>query len=483
VHYNNLPIVELEALEMPDAEALKAKILSQRRDLTEEELNRLIEEKKRQIGAGYLTDAGACWLIASELGVTLEEKVERGGVELTPSAVQIGLSEVTVRGRVLSAYATKTYSRKDGTTGRYRRLVIFDKESFLPVTLWDEAAESSERLQIKAGSLIRIVKGYVKAGLDGRPALHVGRRGYVETLPEDEGFTTLDEISRDVADVKGAERNLVIKGVVDSEPKHSEFARKEGLGTVTQFYLKGRGERRVRVVLWDISQEVSSKIRVGEGVLIAGVRSKTLPNGEIELHGDEATTIIPYEVAVSRRILRLVSKGSQAQAEGAATILLLDKSGQAVTYLVKGDALQIIKETPYDTLIEVASQRSVLSTASDLRIVKEDEGTIPKTANLLIKVKDVKGGSDKLFLKVIALTKPSAQDIYTKEGVSVKKTELIVGDETGEIRLNAWRELHEKLINISPGERLLLRGVASQVGRDGAPYLTVRAYSDVEKLK
>jgi len=468
---------------MPDAEALKAKILSQRRDLSEEELSRLIEEKKRQIGAGYLSDAGACWLIASELGVALEEKVESGGVELTPSAVQIGLSEATVRGCVLSAYATKIYSRRDGTTGRYRRIVIFDKESFLPVTLWDEAAESSERLSIKAGSLIKVVKGYVRAGLDGKPVLHVGRKGYIETLVEDEGFITLNGISRDVADVRGAERNLVIKGVVDSEPKHSEFPRKEGTGSVTQFYLKGRGERRVRVVLWDISPEISSKIRAGEGVLIAGVRSKTLPNGEVELHGDEATTIIPYELEVSRRVLRLVSKGSHTQENGVAIILLLDESRQAAPYSVKGEALQIIKEIPYDALVEVASQRSVLSTASDLRIVREDESTIPKTADLLVKVKDVKGGSDHLFLKVIALTKPSTQDIYTKEGASVKKTELIVGDETGEIRLNAWRELHEKLLNISPGERLLLRGVASQVGRDGAPYLTVRAYSDVEKIK
>jgi len=467
---------------MPDAEALKAKILSQRRDLSEEELNRLIEEKKQQIGAGYLSDAGACWLIASELGVPLEEKVE-SSVELTPSTVQIGLSEATVKGRVLSAYATKTYSRRDGTTGRYRRIVIFDKESFLTVTLWDEAAENSERLSIKAGSLIRVAKGYVKAGLDGKPVLHVGHRGYIETLPEDEGFATLGEISRDVADVKGAEKNLVIKGVVDSEPKHSEFARKEGLGRVTQFYLKGRGERKVRVVLWDISPEVSSKIRVGEVVLIAAVRSKTLPNGDVEIHGDEATTIIPYEVEVSRKVLRLVSKGSMAQVNGSATILLLDKSGQAATYLVKGEVLQLIKEIPYDVLVEVNSQRYVLSTTSDLRLVREGESTIPKTADLLVKVKDVKGGSDRLFLKVIALTKPSTQDIYTKEGVSVKKAELIVGDETGEIRLNAWRELHEKLVNINPGERLLLRGVASQVGRDGVPYLTVRAYSDVEKIK
>lgn len=467
---------------MRDIEALKAKILSQRSDLSEEELNRLIEEKKRQVGAGYLSDAGACWLIASELGVALEEKVESSG-ELTPSTVQMGLSEATVRGRVLATYAAKTYSRRGGSTGRYRRIVIFDKESFLPVTLWDEAVESSERLSIKAGSLVRVVRGYVRAGLDGKPVLHVGYRGYIETLPEDEGFVTLDEISRDVADVKGAERNLVVKGVIDSEPKHSEFARKEGLGHVTHFYLKGRGERRVRVVLWDISPEVVSKIRVGVDVLIAAMRSKTLPNGEVELHGDEATTIIPYEVEVSKKVLRLVSKGSSAQVSDAATILLVDKSRLAAPYLVKGEALQIIKEIPYDTLIGVDQQQSTISAASDLKIVREDESTVPKTVDLLTKVKDIKGGSDRLFLKVIALTKPSTQDIYTKEGVSVKKTELIVGDETGEIKLNAWRELHGKLLNISPGERLLLRGVASQVARDGTLYLTVRAYSDVEKVK
>ncbi|MEM3387695.1 MAG: hypothetical protein QXN08_08535, partial [Nitrososphaerales archaeon] len=91
--------------------------------------------------------------------------------------------------------------------------------------------------------------------------------------------------------------------------------------------------------------------------------------------------------------------------------------------------------------------------------------------------------SDILFLKVIALSKPIAQDITAKDGSTVKKAELIVGDETGEIRLNAWRELTDKIVNIKPGERLLLRGVSSQVGRDGAPHLMVKAYTDVEKIK
>ena len=466
---------------MPDAEALKAKILGQRKDLSEEELNRLIEEKKQQIGAGYLSDAGACWLIASELGVKLEDNVNISS-ELTPSTIQVGLSEATVKGRVLSIYPTKTYNRKDGTTGRYRRIIIFDKGTFLPVTLWDEATELSEKLSIKPGSLIRIVKGYVRSGLDGKPVLHLGYRGSIEIPQEDEGLITLDEISRDVSDVKAVERNLVVKGIIDSEPKRTEFARKDGLGSVTQFYLKGKNGRRFRVVLWDSSPDLSNMIKMGRSVLIVSLHSKILSNGEVELHGDEATTILPCEVDVRNKVLRLVSKGA-SQVSDAATILLLDESKTITPYVVKGEAQQVIKEIPYDTLIEIDQKQSTIQTASDLKILEEDQIGIPKTVDLLTKVKNIKGESDKLFLKVIALTKPTTRDIYTKDGSSVKKTELIVGDETGEINLNAWRELHVRLLNISPGERLLIRGAASQVGRDGVPYLTLRTYTDVEKIK
>ncbi len=466
---------------MHNIAALKAKILSQRRDLNEEGLNRLIEEKKKQIGAGYLSDAGACWLIASELGITVEDEAQPSD-DFTPTTLQLGVVEATVRGRVLSIHPTKTYSRRDGSSGRYRRMVIFDKESFLTVTLWDEASALPEQLSIKPGTLIRVVKGYVKAGLDGKPALHVGYRGSIEALHEDGGFTTLAELGKDVSEVKAGERNLVVKGVVDSEPKYSEFTRRDGsLGRVSQFYIKGKGEQRVRVVLWDSSLDTLNRVRVGGGVMIVALRSKILPNGDVELHGDEATTIHPYAVEVSKKVLRLISKGASTQE--ATTILLVDEARNIKQYFVKGDALQLIKDTPYDTLLEVDCQKSVIYSASDLNIVKEDKSGIPRSIELLTKIKDIKGTSDQLFLKVIALSKPMLQDVATKDGSTVRRAELIVGDETGEIKLNAWRELADKIITISPGERLLLRGVSSQVGRDGAQHLTVKAYTDVERVK
>ena len=56
------------------------KLLEQRSDLTRSDIEEQIKQKKEKIGAGYLTDLGALFLIASDFGVTLSEplKVEMG---------------------------------------------------------------------------------------------------------------------------------------------------------------------------------------------------------------------------------------------------------------------------------------------------------------------------------------------------------------------------------------------------------------------
>jgi replication factor A1 len=47
-------------------------ILKQLPEITAEEIRDLIDEKKRKIGAGYLTDQGALFLVASDLGISFD---------------------------------------------------------------------------------------------------------------------------------------------------------------------------------------------------------------------------------------------------------------------------------------------------------------------------------------------------------------------------------------------------------------------------
>ena len=48
-------------------------ILEEKHDLTFEKLKDMIEEKKRKVGAGYLTDQGALFLVAADIGVSLDK--------------------------------------------------------------------------------------------------------------------------------------------------------------------------------------------------------------------------------------------------------------------------------------------------------------------------------------------------------------------------------------------------------------------------
>ena len=52
-------------------------ILEERQELTFEKLKDMIEEKKRKVGAGYLTDQGALFLVAADIGVSLDKPIKQ----------------------------------------------------------------------------------------------------------------------------------------------------------------------------------------------------------------------------------------------------------------------------------------------------------------------------------------------------------------------------------------------------------------------
>ena len=56
---------------MSEFDSLIDKLIEQKSELTREDIEEQIKQKKEKIGAGYLTDQGALFLIASDYGVTL----------------------------------------------------------------------------------------------------------------------------------------------------------------------------------------------------------------------------------------------------------------------------------------------------------------------------------------------------------------------------------------------------------------------------
>src|SRR6266849_3540908 len=99
---------------MYDFEALIGELLQNRPELNRDEVMRRIEDKKRTVGAGYLTNQGALFLVAGELGVSLRK--EDASSDMTIKDLYIAAHDVTVVVRIVALTRSPPTTRK--TVGR-----------------------------------------------------------------------------------------------------------------------------------------------------------------------------------------------------------------------------------------------------------------------------------------------------------------------------------------------------------------------------
>ncbi len=163
---------------LSEFENLISKLLEGKPELSRDDIEERIKQKKEKIGAGYLTDQGALFLIASDLGVSLAEPLK---VEMKLKDLYVGAKEISLETRVLSISPPKQYSRKDGTPFFLRTMTVYDNDTTANVKLWDEKANLPGIEDLKPGDLIKIIKAYVKSDLNGEPTVNVGSGSSVET--------------------------------------------------------------------------------------------------------------------------------------------------------------------------------------------------------------------------------------------------------------------------------------------------------------
>src|SRR5437899_11371519 len=165
---------------MYDFDSLIEEVLKNKPELSRDSLMEQIEEKKNTVGSGYLTDQGALFLIAGELGVRLERITS---TDLGLKDLYVGANDITVVARVFAIYPISEYERKDGSgRGRYRRIVVFGSENVARVALWDDRVEDVDQTGITLDSPVRVGRGDFNQGFDGKPNLNMGARGKIEKV-------------------------------------------------------------------------------------------------------------------------------------------------------------------------------------------------------------------------------------------------------------------------------------------------------------
>ena len=191
---------------MSEFEELISKLLEKVPELSRSVIEERINEKKEKVGAGYLTDQGAIFLVAADLGVSLEQTQNS---EVAIKDLYIGAKEVTLESRVLNISPTKQFTKKDGSSFSLRTITVYDNNSTASVKLWDEKANLPGLEELKPGDLIKIIKAYVKSDLTGAPTINIGSGATIETSESESDIVSIDSKISDVSEIKDDQRDLI----------------------------------------------------------------------------------------------------------------------------------------------------------------------------------------------------------------------------------------------------------------------------------
>nr|WP_294804248.1 hypothetical protein [uncultured Nitrososphaera sp.] len=468
-------------------------LLKQKPELTAETIRDMVDEKKRKVGAGYLTDQGALFLVAADLGISFDSvpKMQSGLKDL-----YVGAKDVTVTGRIMNIYPPFKFTKKEtNEQSSTRTLVIYDKDARVKVKLWDKQVGVPDEMGLQAGDLVKIIKGYVRAGLDGKPIMNLGSYSTIEVAQGDSDIPPLDSLAMAIDDVKEVQDSAVITGVVNANPRISDFVNQRGEASKSlQLQISNEANTRtLRAVIWNVDESRVPKVfRTGAKVKLVGVRVKQgnpqFGNGDLELHGDEGTVLefSGSQQDVDVMPLRVISVGEET-GRGSFLCLAVDRASRALTLTIdNGVASQ--SQLSAGAMIECVPSRifgnavTLAKEDSYLRITDNDP-SFPSLEKFEAKIKDIVASSEPapLVLEAIVLQAPSTSDVNLKSGETVPVTSTLLGDDTGQIRLVGWRNQSSAVNKLAVGDRVKLVGVTAGAGREGTE-LTLRSYSSVIHL-
>ena len=467
-------------------------ILQEKPEINAETVKDMIEEKKRTVGAGYLTDQGALFLVAADLGISFDGAPKK---DSTLKDLYIGAKDITVTGRVMNIYPTRRFVKKETHEEiRNRTIAIYDNDSAVKVKLWDSQADFPDDKKLRPGDLIRISRGYVKSSLNGSPVVNLGSNSTIEKVYDNNsGVPEIDSITISVTDIKEPRDFAVVAGRVSSNPRISEFtnARGEAAKSLQLRLSNDDKTRSVRVIIWNVDElKIPKVLEDGIELKLIGVRIKQgnpqYGNSDFELHGDEGTSMefSGNQVEVEVMPLRIISVGRETK-RGIVNCLAVDRSRKYFTLSI--DRSLMTSEITQDTIVECIPSRifgsSVVLSAEDSYIrVVEDDSSFPRASLLESKIKDINSSQDAVLMEAIVLQMPNETEVTTKSSEVIPLTDTILGDDTGEIRVTGWREQSSEIRKLNIGDRIKVVGATINSRAGAKPELTLRPYSSIVKM-
>jgi len=265
--------------------------------LARKEIQNLVEDKKNEL-KGLISDEGALFIIAKELGVDIknEDKDLLKEIEIYISDITQNMKNITLFGRIKDIYNVNSFNKNDGSKGFVGSFLLHDTTGDARIVLWDDQVKVFNESNFEKNELVKIVNGNAKKGKFGDIEIHVGSYGKVILSPEDVDYNKYPKITFKSINIKEINlnlRSLSIEGKIIQISPIREFTRKDGefgrVGSLTLLDTTGS----IKITFWNEDTEKLNKLEISDVVLVTNLnpRLSTLDSKTIDLNASKNTKI------------------------------------------------------------------------------------------------------------------------------------------------------------------------------------------------
>ncbi|NVM45649.1 MAG: DUF2240 family protein [Candidatus Lokiarchaeota archaeon] len=358
--------------------------------LSKSEIQTLVEEKKEEL-KGLISEEGALFVIAKELGVDVASENQEllNDVELNISDITVNMKNIVLVGRIKNINNVKSFNKNNGETGYVGSFVLHDNTGDIKVVLWDNQVSIYKDERFERNEIVKIFNGSAKTGRYSGVEIHVGGYSKISIAPEDvdhKKFPKIKEKFVKIQDINEDLGSISTEGKVINRFPVKDFIRKDGQnGRVSSIILRD-STGKIRITLWNEDIEKIENVEVGDFISLTDLtpRKSNFAEGRIDVHATSWTKITKKdkELKIEEKFVDKIEKLQQekdfATFQGVITTI---EDLKKVT-LKSGDEVSLLSFTVSDDTdsIRVTAWRDKADELS--KSLKNGEGVSLKNAAL-----------------------------------------------------------------------------------------------------
>ncbi|MFX1477179.1 MAG: DUF2240 family protein [Promethearchaeota archaeon] len=482
--------------------------------LTRKEIQSLVEDKKVEL-KGLISEEGALFIIARELGVDVKEENKDllKDIEIHISDITQNMKNISIVGRIKAIYNANKFNKSDGSVGYVGSFLLNDTTGDIRIVLWDDHVNIFNDINFKINELIKIVNANARVGRYNDVEIHVGRFSKLELSPDDIDYKDYPKIKAEVISIRDINLNLKsisIEGKIIHLSPIKEFTKKDDeVGSLKSLTLLD-STGSIRVTFWDNDVEKLESFKADDIISITNLNPKlnSLDSEIIDLNANRSTIVKKLSKALKivgglrKEISLLQSHKGIASFKGKITSIdnlktITSRTGELLSLLgfVMSDNTDWIRVTlwrekaeEYAKVLSVGqglflkniiikyndfSQRNEVSTINDSelelinlemdnlktadftsRIYPQIEGELIKEVSFLQGYKGIASFKGKIT------SIDNLKTITSRTGESLSLLGFVVSDNTDWIRVTLWREKAEEYAKeLSVSQGLFLKNV------------------------